>query len=252
MAEIFAYILGASHITDGIECYVPEMVDTRNIFFGPCKSDLRKELRTRFLKIKDTEDVSDSGIYLIGFNASNPEKERRIVWTGKIKRVMTFEFAWKFFMNKSIIPRSLHLKPLSRNGQLIGYQHIGELHLENDKWIWDIINKRRAKTGNLYSLKDSELILKDTRYRQQLFERDCCFICDKLFFAGNGVEGIKITNDFVDILRKTQPGKEIDDYYVFGPRCSQGFTLHITDQFANRLVELLKHNARDGTETFSA
>ena len=239
MTEIFVYILGASHITYGIECYVPEELDERTIFFGPCKRDLRKVLRARFLNGKDSEDISKSEIYLVGLNASNREKDRRIVWVGKITGIMTFERAWSFFKTKGKIPETLHLRPLYRKGQLIGYKHVGGLHKENNEWIWDIVNKRRKRIRNLYFVEDSELILKNVRDRQEVFERDCCFICDNIFFAGNNVTGMKITKKIVDIFKEAQPNKEIDDYYIFGPKCPPGFTLHRKGEIADRLIEEL-------------
>lgn len=239
MTEVFAYVLGASHSTDSIECYVPEKVDRRTIFFGPCKRDLRKELKTRFLRDEDIRNISKFEIYLVGFNASNREKERRIVWIGKVDRVMTFERAFRLFNASRRIPRSLHLQPLYQNGQLVGYKHVGRLHKKDNDWVWDIINRRRKTIGNLYSLKDSQLILKDGRYRQDVFERDCCFVCENLFFVGDGVVGMEITKNTVDILKEKQPDKEIDEYYIFGSKRPPGFTLHMKDDIADRLIKEL-------------
>jgi hypothetical protein len=239
MTEIFAYILGASHITSGVECYVPEKVDERTIFFGPCKRNLRKKLRARFLIDSDAQNISDLEIHLMGFNASNPEKDRRIVWIGKAVRIMTFERALSFFKARGRIPETLHLEPLYKNGQFNGYKHVGEFHAQDSEWVWDIVNKRRTKVMNLFSVKDSELVLKDVQYKQKVLELDCCLVCDNLFFAGNGFGGIKITKRMVDIFKEAQPKKEINDYYIFGPKGSRGFTLHLKGDIAERLVNEL-------------
>ena len=240
MVEIFAYVLGASPSPDSIDCYVPEKVNRRTIFFGPCKRDLRKKLKTRFLTDKDTKNVSGFEIYLVGFNASNREKERRIVWIGKIIKVMTFERALRFFEVKGKIPKSLHLNPLYRNRELVGYTHVGRLHKKDNEWVWDIVNRRRTTIRKLYLVKDSEVVLRDLRCRRRVFELDCCFVCDNSFFAGNGIKGMKITENIVDILKKAQADKRINDYYVFGRKCPPGLTLHLKDEISNQLItELL-------------
>lgn len=240
MVEVFAYVMGASHTTHGVECSVPESIDETTIFFGPCKRRLRESLRTTFLQGTDAKDVSKLEFYLVGFNASNPRKDRRIIWSGKIDKLMTFEFAWKLLTGKGMRLESLHLKPLYKNGQLIGYKHRGKLHKENDEWVWDLVNKTRTTVRNLYSLKDAELVLKDPKDREKVFTRDCCFLCEKLFFAGNGVEGMRITSKILGIFKKEQPDKEIDEYHIFGRKPPQDFTLCLKGETANQLVEELK------------
>ena len=95
MTRLYAYILGASPDPDYIiRCKVPYRIDDKEIFFGPCAKRLRKEMHDQYLMRADRAMPSDD-VYIVGLNAANAKCIRKIVWAGRVKRVMTFARAYE-------------------------------------------------------------------------------------------------------------------------------------------------------------
>lgn len=89
--QAYVYIMAASTDPDVCERSVPYAVDENEVFFGPCKKNLRSDLRKQFLANGSDSAVPDDDIYLVGLNGGNSQTVRKIIWAGRIKRVMTFE-----------------------------------------------------------------------------------------------------------------------------------------------------------------
>lgn len=214
------YILGASKSPDEIPCSVPKEVDDKMVFFGPCKKRLRDKFYKDYLSENDSGEVpATKDIYLIGINASNAKKPRKIVWAGKVKKFLTFERAYKIYsksksfqkvMNATLSP--IHVKPKYKDGRFIGYKHRKELH--KNSWEDDIVKSKVLKDSALVRKNGNELILVNPSMRKSLFTRDCCFVCDNIFFA-NG-KGIDIDNVILDILKDEQKKPGISSYALFG------------------------------------
>ncbi len=47
--RLFLYVVSASDNPERVECRVPWMVDSEQIFFGPCKKRLRERFRREYL-----------------------------------------------------------------------------------------------------------------------------------------------------------------------------------------------------------
>ena len=216
----YLYILSASPKPDYVECPVPAEIDENEIFFGPCKKTLRQKFYEEYLKNnkKGIAKPKDN-IYIIGFNASNSKRKRKIVWAGKVKEFMTFEYAWnnlkeqKYEKIRTNIKFSeeypLHVKPIYENGIFIGYRHINKLHEKNNDWIRDLTSKRKG-----YSVNGKIIKLNDVSERYEVFNRDCVILLENIFFA-NG-RGIDVDEKILEILKNNQPGKNIDNYAIFG------------------------------------
>jgi hypothetical protein len=214
------YILGASKSTDEIPCPVPKEVDDKIVFFGPCKKRLRDHFYGDYLSENDSGEVlATRSIYLIGINASNARKPRKIVWAGKVKKFLTFERAYKIYskskrfqkvMNATESP--IHIKPMYKDGHFIGYKHRKELHKES--WVSDILKPKARKHNALVRKIGNELILVDPSKRKTVFTRDCCFVCENIFFAKG--KGIDIDDVILDILKDEQKKPEISSYALFG------------------------------------
>ena len=216
----YLYILSASPNPDYVECSIPAEIDENEIFFWPCKTTLRQKFYEEYLKNnkKGIAKPKDN-IYIIGFNASNPERKRKIVWAGKVKEFMTFEYAWhnlkeqKYEKIRTNIKFNeeypLHVKPIYENGIFIGYKHINKLHEKDNEWIRDLTSKRKG-----YSVNGKIIKLNDVSKRYEIFNRDCVILLENIFFA-NG-SGIDIDEDILKILKNNQRGNNIDNYAIFG------------------------------------
>jgi hypothetical protein len=192
-------------------CSVPWRVDDDLIFFGPCKKLVRERLRKRFLcDISHTIPIED--IFIVGVNGSNKTQTRKIVWAGKISEIMTFAeadrhlAADRFQKLRKFHHSPLHVRPILKSGELVGYEHVSEEHRENDKWAFDLSRSARRT----WHLEGRKLMLGPG----QSFDRDCCMLLKNLFFADG--QGIEFDEEVLEILQQAQPGKRIDDYAVFG------------------------------------
>jgi hypothetical protein len=231
------YILGASKNPDKVDCCVPWKIDEENIFFGPCKIKLREMLKRNYPDM----NIEGEDIYVIGLNGSN--EKRKIIWAGKIKKLMTFGEAYKNpllegLKNSGYEYSPLHAKPISN-----GYQHLGKLHETNDDWICDLVEPR--KKVNL--IHKGETIICENEY-EKTFKRDLCFLTSNIFFATG--TGIEIDEDILGPFKKSQPGIEIDTYAIFG-RQKNGFVegkrggwLKMQHNEINELIKIIERKAR--------
>lgn len=258
--QLFAYVVGASKNPDGIDCLVPYEIDKKTIFFGSCKKPLRKHLYEKYVKEypKDIRNVSSENLYIIGFNASNPNKTRKIVWVGKITKLFTYERAYNEFWKtnskfKKMLSEEfspLNLKPIYEDGSFVGYRLHNSLHEENNEWVLDVINRKDDKNVKIMGKK---LILKDPSQRKDVFSKDCCFLCDNIFFAKG--KGIDIDEKIIQIFKEFQPEKkeDIDGYAIFGKTSNgrvdglRGDCLKVSEP-KDRMMELIalvKERARE-------
>ena len=149
--KVLSYILSADNL-DYIRCNVPYEINEDLIFFGPCKKRLREHFYKQYLKnsLDDEIDITSDNIYIIGLNGSNSKRKRKIVWVGKVLKILTFEKAYNTFSKDSGFKKMmdeeespLHLKPIYNNkGIFIGYKLKSTMHEENNEWILDIITRR--------------------------------------------------------------------------------------------------------------
>ena len=248
MTKLFLYVVSASHNPDNVECLVPYPISNEEIFFGPCKKPLRRKLRDQYLETSD--DVNpDESIFVVGVNGSNRERCRKIIWAGRIIRLMTFEVAYdkltasKYQQMRIENKSPLHVRPLYNSaGKFKGYEHCSLMHEKDDNWILDFVTRR----NNRYvRLEGKQLLLTSVESRYQALPRDCCFLLDNLFFAQGA--GISITSKILDVLKKAQPErKDIDEYAIFGCRSDgsadgrTGRWLEITEKNAEELMCLVK------------
>ena len=254
---VYLYILGSSTHPDYIKCPVPFYVDERAVFFGPCKTELRRQLRDQLLS-RDCDDVTpNEELYLVGFNGASPKRKRKrkVVWAGRIERVMTFARAWdelvgpryEALRNMSYGP--LHVQPLrGDDGGLVGYRHTTRLHEDNCDWIKDLTEK--GDPGPYHVVNETEIYVTDGT-AWDVFERDACFLLENVFWARGS--GIAVDEEIVEILREAQPDRrqEIDNYAVFGFRRDgsvdgrTGWWLEIKGNLARRLIAAIKRGARE-------
>ena len=247
--RLFLYILAASNDPDSVECLVPYLVDEEEIFFGPCKRSLRRVFREQYLKTAD--DLSpEEEVIIVGVNGSNRRQNRKIVWAGRIVRLMTFEAAYgslcgpRYQEMREREDSPLHLKPLYDEGEFQGYEHISLMHSKQDGWIRDlthITNPHVRRKGN-------QLLMMPGADRHQAFPRDCCFVLERIFFAQGA--GILINEEMVDILKRVQPEREgISEYAIFGRRVDgsadgrTGRWLEISGSEAEKLLKQIEEGA---------
>jgi len=246
--KVLAYVVGASKNPDAVECMVPYKVNSDTIFFGPCKKLMREKLYEQYLKDSKNgkADVLDD-IYVLGVNASNPKKIRKIIWVGRVLKVLTFERAYNILSSKKEFKKMmeeeyspLNLEPLYDRGTFIGYKLRSKEHEKKNEWVLDVIKKKNNPDT---ILKEKTLLLEDPYKRNEVFIRDCVFLCENIFFAEG--KGIDIDEGILSIFKKAQRGKKgIDNYAIFGLRSdssADGLTgryLEIDDgEIARALIE---------------
>lgn len=255
--KVFVYVVSASKNPNDVECVVPYEVNNDLIFFGPCKKRLRENFYEKYLKDSPNgeKDVSSEDLYVIGVNGSNQEKDRKIIWAGKVQKVLTFEKAYhssssderfKEMMQRQDSP--LHLKPIYDNKEtFIGYRLRSSEHEDDNKWVLDVAKK---KDDPRIEIKNKSLILKDPSRRKEIFLRDCCFLCDNIFFAKG--KGIDIDDEILNILKKAPKNKKdgMDHYAIFGLTANgsaygfPGWWLDIDGKLAENLVRIVTEKAK--------
>jgi hypothetical protein len=246
---LFIYIVAASHAPDIVVCVVPYLIDEDLIFFGPCKKRLREWLSHRYLNGVD-DAIPEDDIFVVGVNGNNKQRIRKILWAGWIARVMTFEAAYNNLNGPNFQDMRchdfspLHVKPLyDRAGEFLGYEHISREHEREDNWVLDFTDRHSSP---YFIRKGTQLLIKPNTGRSQAFPRDCCFLCDNIFYAQGA--GIPITDKILAVLTGVQPGKEIDPYAIFGYRVDgsiEGLTgrhLSISGESAQELIDLIRDN----------
>ncbi|MFA6413845.1 MAG: hypothetical protein WCW53_14235 [Syntrophales bacterium] len=257
MTQLFIYVLAASKDPDKIHCKVPWCVDEDLIFFGPCKKRLRELLRKNYLLPDKSHSNVDEDIFIVGVNGSNRMQSRKVVWAGKLSEVMTFAEADKRMQGGSFLQlrkhsfSPLHVSPMVENGEFIGYEHVSNEHIDNDRWVLDLVSSRANPNIRVEGRK---LILQPGK-TEQAFDRDCCmFLKNRFFAAGNGLE---FDEEALEILRNAQPGKlGIDRYAIFGRQKKGkgnaeglvGRYLPITGDLANLFVAWIENRSGEATE----
>jgi hypothetical protein len=243
------YVVTASPDPGNVQCYVPCKVNEKWIFFGPCKKRLRERFRKEFLNGLDDNTVSDD-IYIVGVNGANPQRVRKILWAGRVLRIMTFEAAFNQLNGSDFKAMRmddhcpLHVKPVyDKTGAFQGYQSNSLLH--RSSWTSDLLSSLEDTavrfTGN-------QVLLNQGVDRNRVFNRDCCFLLENIFFAGGN--GINIEDQLIEALKEVQPDKQIDSYAVFGYRADgsvdglTGRCLEITGPPAEHLSSLIRSKAR--------
>lgn len=262
---MWMYVLGASSDPDAIRCVVPWRVDDSVIFFGPCKKRIRERLRKHFLREDCNHSVVREEVHIVGVNASTHAKIRKIVWAGRLSQVMTFAEADKrlggrrFEKLRGCRTSPLHVRPVLKNGRLIGYEHVSDEHLMNDAWVSDLVSVPPASTASRADwnhllcnrgmrLSKRKLIVGNGT-PWQCFDRDCCMLLKNRFFAQG--QGIEFDERGIAILRKAQHGRrDIDRCSIFGrsggkPIGLRGGFLKIEDDLARKFVIWLNGRIRN-------
>lgn len=230
--EIFLCVDKASVDPDHVGGLVPFRVSDEFLFFGPDQTPLRAEFRKRFFT--HTDDVkpdADLCLYLVGVNdLSKPDAIRKIIWVGKIVNIMSFAVAGRLLddprfavlddvrlesepeMNMS----PLHIEAIDLMGKLGGYRHRSDYHAKVGKdgipeWVKDVADPRDKRE---FGVAGKEFLLRDVTRARKVLKRDCCFLCENIFFAQG--EGMPIGDRLVSLLAEAQPGQGVDGVAVFG------------------------------------
>lgn len=241
--RVFLYIQSVSRDPNTCEQSVPLELDNNEVFFGPCKRHLRALLREECLGPGRREPKPREETYLVGLNGYNRSRIRKMIWVGRVKRVMTFGEAYRGLAThaavRRVVPSPLHVRGLYRGGRFVGYEHVSGYH--GKAWASDLTSRRRRATGR-------RLVAPATMDPSRFFDRDACLILENIFFAHG--QGIRLDEEVMRVLSERQYPRKIDTWAVFGKRrngTADGLTgrwLLIGGTLANRLVRLLKLRAR--------
>lgn len=209
------------------EGMVPFPVDKGTLFFGPCKMRLRKEFRHKYLDNGRHHEYvlpERDHVYVVGLNAANSREVRKIMFAGRIKRVMDFETAFnklsKIKKYRKMLQcefSPLHVRPLyNRSSTFIGYAHRSQEH--NDRWDADMADRTEHGREKFVKVRGEKLLLTPNASRGDALPGDCCFLCENIFWATFHGRGIEVSKEILQIIRKNrQPGRvKIDSYAVFG------------------------------------
>lgn len=250
MTQVLMYVVAASPDPDHVCCKVPWRVDEDLIFFGPCKKRIRELLRKNYLLPDKSHSNVDKDIFIVGVNGSNSMQSRKVVWAGKLSEVMTFAEADKrmqgdrFLKLREHSSSPLHVRPMVENGELIGYEHVSNEHIEKDRWVLDLVSNRANPS---IQVEGRKIILQPGK-TEQVFDRDCCMFLENLFFADR--LGLEFDEEALEILRNAQPGKlGIGHYAIFGRQKKGnaeglvGRYLQISGDLANRFVAWIENRS---------
>lgn len=219
---LYIYILGTSNEWNYICTPVPYKLNEKELFFGPCKKLVRQDLKKKLLRDSPDFDLQSNSykIYIVGINPSKRNGTRKFLFAGKILKLFTFKHAWEHYLNRAEseinvrkmidgiksengkVYSPLHLKPIKR-----GYRHRTSEH-END-WVYDLLSGNKnggeiktflKKAGLIkgYNRKNNDTLMRYLQnnnneiYRDDklkiVFERDCCFSAENIFFSSQKVE----------------------------------------------------------------
>ncbi|HEY7327287.1 MAG TPA: hypothetical protein VH592_06600 [Gemmataceae bacterium] len=264
MTQVWIYTVASSKDPDQVACVVPWQVDEEQIFFGPCKVRMREQLRRQYLSSGCNYTNTIENLFIVGINGSNKEQLRKVIWYGKLSAVMTFAEADKRLRGDSFrdlreSPYSpLHVRPVVKDGRLLGYEHTSLEHVEGDLWVSDLVSSWHG-----FRKKGRSLIIKRGWTPWEVFDRDCCMLLVNRFFAQG--QGIEFDEEALRILRDAQPQKKakIDYYAVFGrttigqPDGLKGRYLAIDGELAKRFVawledrshKVVRHSQGGGSES---
>lgn len=252
MTQVLMYVVAASPDPDNVRCKVPWRVDKDLIFFGPCKKRIRKLLRKNYLLPDKSHSNVDEDIFIVGVNGSNPIQSRKVVWAGKLSEVMTFAEADKrmqgdrFLKLREHSSSPLHVHRMVENGEFIGYEHVSNEHIKNDRWVLDLV----SNSANPYIHVEGRKLIVQRGKIEQVFNRDCCMFLENRFFADG--QGLEFDEEALEILRNAQPGKlGIDRYAIFGRQKKGngnaeglvGRYLQISGGLANRFVAWIENRS---------
>jgi len=249
---VYLYVLGASKCPDRVNCTIPWEVDGEEIFFGPCKKTLRRYLKTTVLDTKEEvpSHAMSHAIYVVGLNSlPSPKGPRKIVWAGRVSKVMTFARAHDLLTGpryaKMLASKEspMNIEPVREpeGGRLLGYRfRPNGVHPKS--WRNDLVTTMRRVT---LDRDRDELLLKSGTDAAVGFRRDACFTAKNLFFAKGA--GLTIDGELLGILEKAQRGiSDIDPVAVFG-RLSDGAAdglrgryLTVSGDLARQLVVWLR------------
>jgi hypothetical protein len=251
MTQVWIYTVSASSDPDHVRCVVPWRVDEQLIFFGPCKKRIRERLRRQFLGPATNHATATDDLFIVGINGSNHVGIRKIVWAGKLSEVMTFAEADlrlkgdRFRKLREHRSSPLHVRPIVESGDLVGYEHVSDEHINDQKWVSDLVSGSADRNVRVEGRK---LILRRGTL-WQVFDRDCCMLLENSFFAEG--QGIEFDQEAVEILRQTQLGKSgIGRYAVFGRTANgqanglRGTFLEVSPDLANPFVAWLEDRSR--------
>jgi hypothetical protein len=251
MTQVWIYSLSSSSDPDKVDCRVPWLVNKDLIFFGPCKTRIRKKLRDQYLNEDYVYREVTDNLFIVGINGSNDAKTRKVVWAGKLSRVMTFAEAFRRLKERRFKKlRDDECSPLHVRPVMGGYAHRSKLHRENQDWIYDFVSPRRESS---FRIKCGRIVLRHAVSPEEPFDRDCCMLLENRFFAQG--QGIAFDNEALAILKAAQPDESgIDDYAVFGRTANRqanglrGSYLQIDGELANRFVKWLEGRSRKGAK----
>jgi len=264
--KVYCYILGKDYKNpDRVECCVPTLINHKDIFFGPCKKPLREKMFDNYLRnfiSRGSCEINGNECF-IGFNASDKSNMvRKIVFAGKIKELMTFEQAYKEFKDGGMDPHffnnrcsPIHVKPdYDDLGNFRGYIRRSNLHNKKlghgvYKWHRDFTRKRNKtiKESSEITINPDEIRLNNATQHERIkhFNLDCCFLCEKIFFALG--KGMSINDEILNILKEAQTERtDIDNYCIFGRRKDKsiegktGNYLEITGKLGDELINIIR------------
>jgi len=268
--KVYLYILGSKNKEDRIDTAVPYRINNDTLFFGPCKKDIRKEIKEDFLKNKEYFDLKSTAIeiYLVGINPSKIKNApRKLLFAGKIKEIFTFKKAWEYFnerinnvndldnsnIKKMINHKSspLHLKPISN-----GYEHVSEEHEKS--WIGDLssFSFSNEEKEEIYKRKYIERFY---RGKEIPFDRDCCFLLENLFFSIKGETYVQMDDELINFIKKRlelnhtkrvseHNGPDISSpfgYCINKKKYGRGFTLQFENENAITFISLIQKKIKD-------
>jgi hypothetical protein len=255
--KVWMYTVAASKDPNRIWCRVPWRVDDDLIFFGPCKKRIRESLREQYLRPDNSHAIVTDDLYIVGINGGNTQRDRKVVWWGKLTEVMTFAHAHerlcgaRFQGLRSDQSSPLHVRPLIENGILIGYEHISDEHIRDNEWVGDLVSRSSLFKDNL---KERKLVIQQG-YSWEVFDRDCCMLLLNGFFASG--QGVAFDDESLEILRQAQPEKSrIDKYAVFGRTANdranglRGTYLPIVGELADRFVAWLENRSLNASKKY--
>lgn len=87
----YVYVVAAAGLDpDRIRCPVPWRINEASIFFGACKKAIREKLRGQYLEQGVEEAEPSDEIWLVGLSPANGSAPRKVLFAGRIARIMTF------------------------------------------------------------------------------------------------------------------------------------------------------------------
>jgi hypothetical protein len=222
LTRFILYVVRTSSTPDRCEGAVPWRVDREEIFFGPCKKRLRRALRERFLgpERQLAEVASRERIVIAGVNAGQGTQPRKIVWAGDLLSVMSFAEAWgrldgpRYEKLRAAASTPLHLKPIRERGRLVGYEHHGLEHADDNAWWDDLVPPQMRRTRVAEATRTRLRLASEVEWWDG-FPLDACMLLRNRFWAD--FAGLPLDDEAVRLLRAAQPeAQHVDATAPFG------------------------------------